>query len=285
MAAPTTKLCIALGLLLLSAAACKKGGDTKPADVNLDDPAALAEDGADSAVAEVDAEVVTSSLLSATTSGGSLTLASTGDLGLSGIGIATVGDGAKALYNPRNCLTVTSDEPAKTVTYDFVGCAGHNGIVRITGTVKATYATSPNKLTLNLVGTNLHVNRAIIDWSATAEITSAGLAREMRWKGQLAGVTGKGREFSRTNEKVVTWQFGGSCFGVAGVSEGNVRGRYLRTEIADFRRCQGGCPEAGGRISISNEAKLKVEITFDGTRRATATSPRGTTSIDLACAP
>jgi hypothetical protein len=81
----------------------------------------------------------------------------------------------------------------------------------------------------------------------------------------------------------VTWRFGERCFGVSGVSEGNVRDRYLRTEIADFRRCQGSCPEAGGRITISNDKKLKVELLFDGTSHATYTTPKGTTTFDLAC--
>ena len=127
------------------------------------------------------------------------------------------------------------------------------------------------------------MNRATVDWTATAEITNTGADRAMHWKGALSGTTARGKTFSRTNEKTVTWRFGERCFGVSGVSEGNVRDRYLRTEIADFRRCQGACPEAGGRITISNEKKLKVEILFDGTNRATYTSPKGTTTFDLAC--
>jgi hypothetical protein len=280
--APKIVAVLLTSVLVLAASGCKKDKAPKPED-SPDDPAVLAEDGTDSATAETDAEVVTSSLVSATAAGGSLSLAST-DLTGGELGTKGIGDGAKALYGPRGCLTVASDEPAKTVTYTFANCIGQNGILKISGKIVATYEVSDSKLVLNLVGDNLFVNRAVVDWSARAEITAVGAMRTMKWHGQLDGTTARGRTFSRTNDKVVSWQFGERCFAVSGVSEGNVRGRYLRTEIADFRRCQGSCPEAGGRITISNaDAKVKIEILFDGTSRATYTSPRGSTTFDLLC--
>ncbi len=269
------------GLLVISSSACKKG-DT-PATDAAEDPQALAEDGTDSAAAETDAEVVSSSLVSPTPTSGSLTLASTGELSGGSIGTAGVGDGAKALYFPKGCLAVTSDDAAKTVTYDFADCAGPNGIFKIRGRVVASYTTAPGLLTLNLVGNDLQVNRSVVDWSAHAVISSAGLEREMLWQGTLSGTTARGKSFSRTNTKTVTWRFGERCYAVSGVSEGTVRDRFLRTEITDFRRCQGACPEAGGKISISNAAKLKVEITFDGSAEATYTTPKGSMTVDLAC--
>lgn len=271
------------GLLVIGASACKKDGGTTTPDPATEDLQLLAEDGTDSAAAETDTEVVTSSLISPTATSGSLTLASTSDLSGAMLGTANVGDGAKALYFPKGCLTVTSDDVAKTVTYDFASCAGPNGIFHITGRVVATYATAPGVLTLNMVGNDLQVNRSTVDWSAHADISSAGLAREMHWQGTLSGTTARGKTFSRTNTKVVNWRFGERCYGVSGVSEGNVRDRFLRTEVTDFRRCAGACPEAGGKITISNAAKVKVEITFDGTSTATYTTPKGQTTFDLAC--
>lgn len=281
LAAKTAARAAGLLVLVACAAACRKD-PPKPAET-ADDLGLLAEDGTDSATAETDAEVITSSLVSATAAGGSLSLAST-DLTGGNLGTAGVGDGAKAIYFPRGCLAVTSDEAARSVSYAFTGCSGPNGIFKITGTITATYKLAPGKLVLDLVGTNLLVNRSTVDWAARAEITADGPARTMAWQGTLSGTTARGKEFSRTNRKVVAWRFGGRCFAVSGVSEGNVRGRYLRTEIANFSRCQGSCPEAGGRITITNaEAKLKVEILFDGTTRATYTTPKGSTTFDLAC--
>jgi hypothetical protein len=269
------------GLLVIASSACKKDGT--PATDTAEGPQALAEDGTDSAAAEIDAEIVTSSLVSPTPSSGSLTLASTSELAGGGLATAGVGDGAKALYFPKGCLTVASDDAAKTVTYDFADCAGPNGIFRIRGRVVATYAAAPGMLTLDLVGNDLQVNRSTIDWTAHAAISAAGLARSMHWQGTLSGTTARGKTFSRTNTKDVAWRFGERCYAVSGISEGKVRERFLRTEITDFRRCQGACPEAGGKITISNAAKLKVEITFDGTPQATFMTPKGTSVVDLAC--
>ena len=268
--------------LVLGTAACKK--DTTDPNVEVaDEPRLLAEDGTDAAAAETDAEVLTSSLVSATAAGGSLSLAST-DLTGGELGTLGVGDGAKAIFFPKGCLTVTSDEAAKTVTYRFSSCAGPNGIFQLTGTLVATYALEPGKLTLDIVGTDLTLNRSSVDWTSHAQITANGADRAMAWTGTLSGTTARGREFSRTNQKVVSWRFGERCFAVSGVSEGNVRGRYLRTEVADFKRCRGSCPEAGGRITITNKNEtVKVEILFDGTSSASYTTPKGSTHFDLAC--
>lgn len=268
------------GILLVTA--CSSKETSSPSDA-AEEPSALAEDGTDAADAETDAELVTTSLISATAARGSLTLASTGELTADALSTAGLGDGAKAIYFPRNCLAVTSDEAAKTVRYDFKDCSGPNAIFKIRGVITATYAVSASKLTLNLVGSALRINRATVDWSATAEITDVGGARSMQWKGSLSGRTARGKVFSRTNDKLLTWRLGERCLGVSGVSEGTVRDRYLKTETTDYRRCQGACPEAGGRITISSETKLKVEITFNGGSRATYTTARGTTTFALAC--
>jgi len=281
----TTRSALGVAALVATAlaAGCEKeqGGDV----VDPLDPTMLAEDGTDAAAVETDAELVTSSLVSGTTTNGTLTLASTGDLTTSDAAGRALGDGARAVYFPRGCLTVTPDEAARTVAYAFDGCSGPNGIFRITGLVTVTYRTAPGQLVLDLVGTGLRINRATVDWSAHAEITATGATRQMTWKGQLQGTTARGRELSRSNEKVLAWRFGERCFSVSGVSEGDVKKRRLRTEVTGFRRCQGSCPEAGGKITITDRTRDKsVVIDFDGTSEATYTNAKGErVRFPLAC--
>lgn len=274
--APVLALALAFAV---ATSACKK----KDAGTDRDaDDAALAQDGTDTSAAETDQEVLGSTLISAS-SGGALSLASSDDLAL---GPADIGDGAKAFFFPRGCLTTVHDATARTVTYDFADCSGPNGLLRIRGRVTATYEVRADQLSLDLVGTGLRINRATADWHASAVVTAAGVSRTMTWRGQLAGTTARGREFTRSNEKVVSWKLGERCFAVSGASEGDVSGRTIRTEIASFARCAGSCPEAGGRFTITDVTTGKrVEIVFDGTSRATFTGPNGAKgSFPLACA-
>jgi hypothetical protein len=263
------------------ASGCKK--KDSPGE-GSDDPALLAQDGSEASAVETDNELLTSTLVASSTTGGSLSLASAPDLGGGDLAGQDLGDGARLLFFPRGCLAVTHDAAARTVTYRFTECTGPNGLFKITGEVKATYAAAPNELDLDLVGSALKINKATVDWSAHARITAKEMQRTMEWKAQLSGTTARGREISRTNEKVVTWKVGERCIGVSGKAEGDVKGRNLRTEITDYRRCQGACPEAGGKITITNAATgTKVEISFDGSDRGTVTAKGQTTTFTMAC--
>ena len=271
----SSKLLLALAVAATAgSAACKKDDAAAPTDQvdDNDDPTLLAEDGTDSSTAETDSEVVT----------GSLVAASTYDATTSTLNLV---DGAKAIYLPRGCLTVTSDTTAKMVTYVFDSCRGPNGILKITGTIAAKYVATVGKLTLDITGTSLTVNRASIDYSAHSEITTDGAMRTMVWTATLTGTTARGRDFSRNDSKTLTWTVGGKCFSVAGVADGDVKDRYVKTEIANFSRCAGACPEAGGSITITNDKeKVKVQILYDGTSTATYSTSTGTTSsFPLAC--
>lgn len=275
-----TFVMVALSVTLLGA--CKQDGGKSTED-SADDTTRLAEDGTDSNSVETDTELLTSSLVAASSSS-SLSLASASDLSFD-VSPADLGDGAKALYFPRGCLDVVNDTAAKKVTYTFSQCTGPSGLFRITGVVSAVYSVSAGTLTLDIVGTQLRVNRATVDWSSHAEITADGVSRSMHWKAQLTGTTPRGREFARSNEKSISWKFGERCFALAGTSEGTVDKRPLRTEVTGFQRCQGACPEAGGRVAFTNlKSNKTIQIVYDGTNRATLIDPKGNeTSFALAC--
>lgn len=247
-----------------------------------DDDTSFVDDASDTSAAESDAQVVTSSLVSS--SPGSLGLAS---VGLSGtdLGARDIGDGAQAIYFPRRCLTVEHHPAESTVTYKFRTCRGPNGLRAVTGDVTARYVAEPTHLHLELTATDLAVNGATVDWTATADISSIGADRNMTWKAQLAGTSAGGRAFARTNEHTVSWKLGEACFMLEGSSQGQVRGREIRSAISNFRRCRGGCPDAGGKIVVTNVTKGKsVELRYDGTSRATFVSPKGrVSSVALLC--
>ena len=167
------------------------------------------------------------------------------------------------------------------------------GLRAVTGVMRAVYTASPGQLHLELTADDLAVNNAKLDWSATADIAAAGAARTMTWRATMSGSSAGGRSFERSNDHTIRWTVGEPCFAFSGTSEGEVRRpngavkRSLRVEISEFRRCRRGCPDAGGRITVTNtSSNERVELTFDGTNRATFTDVSGKeTAIPLLCRP
>ncbi|MBX3262773.1 MAG: hypothetical protein KIS78_06750 [Labilithrix sp.] len=268
--------CLALG--------CRRDDDgDDPATPEPGDDRAVVEDGSDSVAAETDAQLLTASLVSSAP--GTLGLASAplegGDLEARGLG-----DGARAIYFPRGCLDVVDDATAKTATYTFDRCLGPNGLRAVSGVVTASYRVEADRLHLELRASGFSVNRATVDWTATAEITAGGADRTMSWRAELSGATARGRAFRRTNEHTIGWKLGEPCIRLDGTSEGEVGERRIRTQLENLRRCRRACPDPGGRIIVTDLATdARYELRYDGTNQATFIGPRGNeVAVPLACA-
>jgi hypothetical protein len=275
------------GFVILGVVGCR---DKKTETDDPDDDSFIHE-GTDTSAAESDAQLLTSSLVSSSPAG-SLGLASADFVG-GDLRPREIGDGAKAIYLPRGCLTVVHQAAARSVTYTFDHCTGPSGLRAVTGVVKGEYALGAGTIHLELTADDLSVNDATLDWSATADISASDADRTMTWKATLSGVSAGGRTFSRSNQHTISWRLGEPCFSFSGSSEGEIRkkgaseGREIRTEISDFRRCRRSCPDAGGVIAITNVSKnRRVELRYDGTNRATFVGPGGKeTTIALLCRP
>jgi hypothetical protein len=187
-----------------------------------------------------------------------------------------VGDAAKAFYKPAGCLVVTDDTANLKATYKFADCTGPYGLVHITGEVDVTYSSSAaNQLTVNFSATGLKINRSTIDWTATANVTANGTARDMVWDGKFNGTTAHARAFQRTNHKEYKWTVGQACLAVNGSSDGTVTGHELKTDVTSFSICKGGCPEAGSEIKITDVTANKVYDLKWNAGDATYTGPDG----------
>jgi hypothetical protein len=257
---------------LMGACAPHKGGGTGTTNPTSDtESQGLADDGTDTVGAEGDAQSLTGTLIAS--SGSGVGLASqpvAGDVTTQNI----VGGGARLFFLPAGCLTVTNPS-ASSVQYTFNECTGPRGLAHITGVLDVEYTTTATSLTLNMTSTGLKMNRATIDWTATAVITASGAMRTMDWNGHFTGTTGGGRAIERDNTKVVTWTVGDSCFEINGKSTGNVTGKDLTTELINYKRCRAACPEAGSEIKITRDSTGRsVDLTY-GTGTATFTDAKG----------
>lgn len=267
------KLAMTTLVLCALVPACKtkdKNQTTDPSTPTQDEDNTFAEDGNDASSADTDAQLVASSLVA--TSPGNIGLAS---FDSSDLGTADVGDGVKAVYLPRTCVTGRQTAPNEA-TYTFDKCIGPNGLSGVSGTVVAHFTADPTHLHLDLTYNAMKANGAEIDGSATADITANGPSRTMTWGATLDGTTAHNKAFSYHSSHTVSWTLGEACFSLDGTSEGQVRQRDIKTEVQSFKRCRRGCPEAGGKIIVTNVAKNKVvTIEFDGTATAKYITPNG----------
>lgn len=246
-----------------------------------DDPDVVAaRDGTDLVSHEGDVEILTASLVGS--SGGALALAEfplAGDLHTNDLG-----DGAKALFFPKGCLSTTHPAQTNEVTYTFDDCLGPFGLRRLTGSVKIVFARSTTGLSLDATATGLAVGRATLDLVAHAEVTAVGVERRAAWHAELEGTTARDRAFRRVVDRTLVSRTGEACITANGASTGTVEGTSLGVTVSDLVRCRGACPEAGGHVEALRQGLPALVLDFDGTTEAKVSIGGKTKSIALACA-
>ncbi len=198
---------------------------------------------------------------------------------------ALLGDDLQTMDYPSSSngtLLVPSDCATKTTNgnvHEFLlnHCSGPFGLAAISGKVTVTItSTSATEWHLAVVSEGLTINRTTADYEADAVVTIDGLQREMVWNGHLTGTTGRGRAVQRDGSWTVQWTAGSECVGIEGSATGNIAGRELQTTVTGFSRCKGSCPEAGGLLTITDQATGEsVSISYDGSAEATFTGAQG----------
>ncbi len=247
---------------------------------------ALAQDGSDLISQEGDVEVLTFALVGTVGSGIGLANEPLDGRSRSGsVGLAGIGDGAPAFFFPRGCLTTSSDEVLRQVTYVFDQCSGPYGLRKLKGTVKARYASEAQKLVLHVSASEMRLGRATLTIEADATIVASGADRKVQWSARLSGQSARARAIERSITKNLSFATGQSCVWGGGKSTGQVAGVEVEVEYEDLKRCRGACPEPGGRIRVKDvHGAISLEITFDGTDVGMVTGNGKTSTVALVCA-
>jgi hypothetical protein len=241
----------------------------------------LARDGTDLVSHEGDTEMLATALVG--TTGGGLALAS--DMPSSGVALSDLGDGARAFFFPRGCVTPSHDATARTVTYTFDDCVGPFGLRKLQGTVRIAYAKREGGPGLQLVisSEGLAIGRATLTMKATAEVTAEGTSRRVAWSSELEGTSARNRAFSRVVDRTLIFNAGESCIEASGRSTGTAGGSPVTVTLDKLKRCRGACPEAGGSVRVEGTSTT-LEVAFDGTSQAKLSVNGNAKSIALACA-
>jgi hypothetical protein len=234
---------------------------------------------------ESDTESLASSFVNSSGGGVSTMSLAPSESGLHLAGDSTTVGNPGFWFQPAGCEQTTVDKSGQSATFVFNGCTGPLGLVELNGTVDLTWQTAQNQLTLNFSAQNFKINRATIDsWQATAVVTANGNDRSMTWNATLSGTTGRGRSFSRTNQKTLQWTVGVACLEVTGQSTGNILGAKLQTTFTTWKRCADSCPQSGSEIEVKNLGNNDdIDIKYLGGPSANLTIDGKSEEIGLAC--
>ncbi len=241
----------------------------------------LARDGTDLVSHEGDTELLAAALVG--TSGGGLGLAT--EWPSAGLGLSDLGDGAKAFFFPRGCVTPSHDPTTRTVSYTFDDCVGPFGLRKLQGVLRIVYAKREGGpgILLTLSSDRLAVGRATLSLRATAEVAAEGTTRRALWHAELEGTSARNRAFSRVVDRTLTFNAGESCIEASGRSTGGAGGSPVTVTLDRLRRCRGACPDAGGSVRVEGPSAT-LDVAFDGTSEAKLTVNGNAKTIALACA-
>ncbi|MEZ4393815.1 MAG: hypothetical protein R3A48_22310 [Polyangiales bacterium] len=175
-------------------------------------------------------------------------------------------------FLPSGCVQATS--AGATVTYTLNGCAGAYGLASVSGTLRATFSeVTPSGRTVALSG-ELQANGLTLRPDATAQVSFMGSSRMASVTVMGTGTTPRPSAFAQSGSYMSTWD--GACLGLTGrVSNTASSGGAVTVDITNFRRCRGGCPDAGGRVTVTSARGASVTLTFNGAATATLSGSRG----------
>lgn len=183
-------------------------------------------------------------------------------------------------FQPMGCLAAQRNGAA--VTYTFTNCTGPYGLVNLNGTVTATFSNvTPTARTVAVTG-ELRANRFTLRPNASAQITYMGGTRLATVTLMGGGTSPRGTTWTHSGTYMSTWN--GTCLGLSGRVSSAANGATVTMDVASFNRCRGGCPDAGGRVTVTSSRGASVSVTYSGGATATLTGSRGrSATVSLYC--
>lgn len=183
---------------------------------------------------------------------------------------------------PPGCMTATVE--GTKVTYNLDGCSGPAGLVKVTGSITAVFATAGPALQITATGSGVRVNRAVLDVDAVATVTQSGTTRTVSVTTKGSGTGPRGHHLERHGSYVATKDSATSCATLDGEWALEVGTRERTTTISGLRRCPDACPAGGGTIVHKGLFGRTVTVTFDGSNAARWTTSFGRSgTVDLRC--
>lgn len=179
---------------------------------------------------------------------------------------------ADTYYQPKGCVTATANGPS--VVYKLKDCTGPHGLVHVTGTVTVLFSVAGDGVHATATAEDIKVNGGVIDVDAAAVYTVNGQTKKLQVTSSSSGSGIRGNYFTHTGAYVATWD--ATCMTLDGAWQTKAGGYTWSTTVANYKRCSGMCPAAGGSVVYAGGVSdLTVTITFDGSGTAKWANSRG----------
>lgn len=187
--------------------------------------------------------------------------------------------------HPAGCMT--SVVTGATVTYTLTDCTGPYGLVHVTGVLTALYSRGAGgSVQAVITGSNVKVNNSTLDLNSTVTASIANGVRKASVASDSSGTGPRGGALSRKGAYTTTWDPETSCVTLDGTWETKAGVRTASTVVANYKRCKGTCPAAGGSIVHTTAKSAVVTLTYDGSAKASwVTSTGRTGTVTLTCTP
>jgi hypothetical protein len=196
---------------------------------------------------------------------------------------ATAVAAAVATYFPGGCATATA--VSNVVTFVLNDCSGPFGLVGSTGRITATLNVVNNSVQIQLAGSNIDANGAVVNLATSGTLTaSANGQKTLRASSQTTGIGPDGAGLAHSGKYSVVWPTGIGCATINGALSGVGSGSFssTTTTISNYVVCANKCPQSGTTTSSFDGGT--VTLSFNGSNSAQCTSSLGTSaSIPLDC--
>jgi hypothetical protein len=228
------------------------------------------------AALSVDAAVQESGLFAALA--GSLT-----GNGVTGEAAATDATAITASFTPAGCATVTTNKNVNT--YTFAKCTGPYGLLKLDGTVTATFTPMlGGKVKVELAANAFKISTVSVNLAATAVLTPGVTQQSADVTTSSSATNARGESAAHSGSYTAGWD--ATCVSLNGTFTTTVGAVAWSTVIANFRQCTDKCPDSGGTVTVSTQrgGSITVHYTNGGTAEVTTTTAGGTRGmIVLSC--
>jgi hypothetical protein len=208
-------------------------------------------------------------------------------MGTSTTGMAAAGDAAGITdgFLPQGCATAQTN--LNVTTYTFNKCTGPYGLLKLDGTITATFTPqSGGMLKIDLASNSFKISTVTVTVAASAVVAPGLTQQNATVTSSSSAVNARGETAVHSGSYTAGWD--GSCLTLDGTFSTTITAgagtAAWTTHVANFRQCSGMCPDANGTVSVTDQKGGSVTVHYTNGGTAEVTTGSGTTSmILLAC--